>query len=113
MKKVAGIELAKNGMGVSTTARLYVRKNNVGWEKAQNDRVNDLIAIMFDGGAPRHRYKLSNGDIAEVRESGGIFLIGAMRRGTYDIIVIQPTYKESRPEISKRRLEDEDWKGLR
>ncbi len=117
--KIAAIEKAQNGIGVSTTARLYARKyyagqgNNI-WAVARNNRINDLLAGMFTNANPVHRFKLKIGRIAEIRKSDTFYFIAAIRGGTYDIISIQETYKEPRnPEISKRRLESEEWGGKR
>lgn len=92
--KNAGIELASNGMGVSTSARIYARnlwvsQGNELWGKARNPQVNDMIAKMFEVGEIKRKFKLKSGEPAEVRQSGPFFIVGAERRGSYDIIVIQ------------------------
>jgi hypothetical protein len=114
-KKTAGIEQAQNGIGVSTSARIYARRyygsqGNTIWAVARNDKVNDLLAQDFSASEPMHRFKLKSGEIAEIRKSATFVYVAAMRRGTYDIIVLQKAYKESRkPEISKKRLESTEW----
>jgi len=114
-KKIAGIEQAQSGIGVSTSARIYARRfyasqGNSVWAAARNDKVNDLLAQDFTNAEPRHRFKLKSGEIAEIRKSGTFIYVAVMRRGSYDIIVLQKAYKEPRqPEISKRRLENTEW----
>ena len=115
--KVAGIEHSQSGIGVSTSARIYARRfygsqGNTVWAVARNDKVNDLLAQDFSASEPRHRFKLKSGEIAEIRKSSTFVYVAAMRRGTYDIIILQKAYKEPRePEISKRRLQDTEWSG--
>jgi len=113
--KIAGIELAQNGIGISTSARIYSRQfyssqGNTIWAAARNDKVNNLLASMFASGQPIHRFKLRSGEIGEIRKSGPFYFVAAMRRGSYDVIILQKAYKEPRnPEISKRRLGDDKW----
>lgn len=112
--KVSGIEVAKNGIGVSTSARLYARQfynsqGNTVWAIARNDKINDLLAQDFSAAEPRHRFKLKSGEVAEIRKSGTFIYVAVMRRGSYDIIVLQKAYKETNPEISKRRLKTTEW----
>ena len=115
-KKMAGIERAQNGIGVTTSARIFARRyyasqgNNV-WATARNDMVNDLLAQDFTNAEPKHRFKLKSGEIAEVRKSGTFFYIAAIRHGAYDILVLQQAYKEAHPEISRKRLQNDEWGG--
>ena len=115
--KLAGIEKAQNGIGVSTSCRIYARKfyasqGNMIWATARNDKVNDLLAQDFVSANLLHRFKLRSSEIAEIRKSGTFIYVAVMRHGSYDIIVLQKAYKEPRnPEISKRRLESPEWGG--
>ncbi len=113
--KIAGIEQAQNGIGISTSSRIYARRfygsqgNNI-WATASNDKINDLLAQDFVASEPRHRFKLKSKEVAEIRKSSTFIYVAVMRRGTYDIIVLQKAYKEPRnPEISKRRMESVEW----
>lgn len=116
INKISGIEQSQGGIGVSTSARIYARRfygsqgNNI-WATARNDKVNDLLAQDFSSSDPRHRFKLKSGEIAEIRKSSTFIYVAVMRHGSYDIIVLQKAYKESRPEISKSRLESTEWSG--
>ena len=115
-KKIAGIEQSQGGIGVSTSARIYARKfyasqGNTVWSTARNDKVNDLLAQDFTNSEPMHRFKLKSGEIAEIRKSGTFVYIAAIRRGTYDILVLQEAYKQVNPAISKKRLDKTEWGG--
>lgn len=115
IEKEAGIELSKNGIGVTTTARMaarayYQSQGNELWAKARNDRINDLLASDFQGATPEHRYLLKSGDVAEVRRSNMFLYIAAMRRGSYDILLIPNSYSEPTDEkYRQHRLKDLDW----
>jgi hypothetical protein len=114
MKKIAGIELAGNGIGVSTSARIYARKYYAGqgnsvWSMARNDKINDLLAGMFSSGNIEHRFKLKSGEIAEISNSNTFYFIAVMRRGNYDIIKIQESYKPVSEKSRKQRLESDNW----
>lgn len=118
-KKTAGIEQSQSGIGISTSARIYARRfyasqgNNI-WAGARNDKINDLLAQDFSASEPMHRFRLKSKEIAEIRKSGTFIYVAVMRRGAYDIIVLQKAYKEAKnPELSRRRLEDTDteWSG--
>lgn len=111
--KIAEIELAQNGMGVTTTARMFARnlwasKGNEVWAKARNDKVNDLLAMDFAKGEPQHLFKLKTGEIAEIRSSTDFVYIAKRMGGSYVILALQANYKPVKEEISKRRLEE--WK---
>jgi hypothetical protein len=113
-RKIAGIEKAKNGIGVSTSARIYARRfyasqGNSVWATARNDKINDLLAQDFAASEPRHRFKLKSGETAEIRKSSTFVYVAVIRQGNYDIIVLQKAYKEPHPEISKKRLESKEW----
>lgn len=114
--KQAGIELAQNGMGVSTSVRKKIRemwsaKGNTVWEKAPNSKVNDVVAKLFESGEPQTLFRLKSGHIAEIRKTDNFYMVGAKRRGSYDILVIQERYNTVNPSISKKRFET--WKEER
>ena len=121
--KAAKIEYASNGMGVSGTARTTAKKyyaaqqqegqGNLIWSTSNNERINDLLAMDFANAEPRTRFKLKTGEVAEIRKSHSseFYYIAAMRRGTYDILVLQTGMKDVDPKISKRRLESIEWGG--
>lgn len=114
--KFAGVEQAGNGIGVTTTARIkarefYASQNNLIWSTARNDKVNDLLASDFMSADPQTRFKLKSGEVAEIRKSGTFYYVAAIRRNTYDILIIQTTMKQVSPEVSKRRLESPTWGG--
>lgn len=99
--KIAAIERARNGIGVSTSARIYARKyyGSWGWQdmaKMRNTELNDIIGQDFEKAEPKHRFKLKSGETAEIRQSQSMYYVAAMRGGTYDIIVIQSAYKPSK-----------------
>jgi len=111
--KTAGIELAQNGVGVTTTARMYARQHwasqgNEIWARERNNKVNDFLAMDFAVSELRHLFKLKDGSIAEVRKSKNFFYIAKRMGGSHVIIKLQPNYKEAHPNISKERLEK--WK---
>jgi len=119
--KAAKMEYASNGIGVSGSARDAAKKyyaaqqqggqGNLIWSTAPHDKINDLLAIDFMNAEPRTRFKLKSGEVAEVRKSSIWFYVAVMRRGTYDIIVLQTGMKSVSPELSKRRLESIEWGG--
>jgi hypothetical protein len=104
------IEMSSANIGVSVTARKYFRRANPEFAHMPNAQLNEEIATEFAKATPVYRFKLRSGEIAEVRESMGHFMIAAVRgRGTanvrYDIIVVQPSFKPVREEIKKQRLQ--------
>lgn len=112
-QKIAEIELAQNGLGVTTTARMYARQywagqGNEVWARARNDKVNDWLALDFMRSEPKHLFKLKSGEVAEIRRSTDFSYIAKRMGGSYVIMVLQPTYKEVKEEISKSRFEE--WK---
>lgn len=112
-QKTAEIELAQNGIGVTTTARMFIRQHwanqgNEIWARARNDKVNDWIAMDFARSEARHLFKLKSGEVAEIRRSNDFVYIAKRMGGSYVIIALQPNYKEVKEEISKRRMEE--WK---
>lgn len=104
------MEMSSANIGVSVTARKYFRRANPAFANMPNAQLNEEIAAEFAKATPVYRFKLRSGEIAEVRESMGHFMIAAVRgRGTtnvrYDIIVVQPSFKPVREEIKKQRLQ--------
>lgn len=111
--KNAEIEKSSLGVGVSTTARIYARKYYSSWGISniagmRNADLNDLLAGDFLKAEPRHRFLFKSGEIAEIRKSHSFYYVAVVRSGNYDIIVIQPDYKEPPEEVRKYRLEK--WK---
>jgi len=112
-QKIAEIELAQNGLGVTTTARMFARahwagKGNEVWARARNDKVNDWVAMDFMSSEPKHLFKLKSGEIAEIRKSSDFVYVAKRMGGSYVIMTLQSAYKEATEGISKRRLEE--WK---
>ena len=112
--KIAGMERAPNGIGVSTSARILARKSyadqgNLIWATARNEQINTLLSTDFASAEPKHRFKLKSGEVAEIRKSATFYYVAAIRGGNYDILVLQTAYKEAHPDISKRRLENIEW----
>ena len=112
-QKTAGIEQAQNGVGITTTARMYARQfwasqGNEVWARARNFKVNDMLAMDFAAAELRHLFKLRDGSIAEVRKSKDFFYIAKRMGGSHVIIKLQPNYQEAHPNISKERIEK--WK---
>lgn len=106
----APMEMSSSNIGVSVTARKYFRQANPDFAHMPNAQLNEEIAAEFAKATPIYRFKLKTGEIAEVRESMGHFLIAAIRgRGTesvrYDVIVVQPSLKPVREEIRKQRMQ--------
>jgi len=111
-QKTAAIEKSSLGIGVSVSARKYWRNYYTHYNLPQmlgdNQFINDAIAGDFQQAQPIHRFILRSKEIAEIRKSSAFYYIAVIRgTGQYDIIAIQPAYKESDPEISKRRLAPE------
>ena len=75
----APIELSSSGVGVTVSVRKYFRQANPTYTHMPNAELNEEIASEWSGATPIHRFKLRSGEIAEVRESSGHFLIAAMR----------------------------------
>jgi hypothetical protein len=74
-----------------------------------NKELNDLIASDFSSAQPLHRFKLRSKEIGEFRKSHDFIYLAVIRgRGTvsakYDIIIVQPTYKEPPEEVRRYRL---------
>jgi hypothetical protein len=112
LSKSAAIEKSSLGIGVSVMARKYWRgyyaQQGVANMLGDNAFVNDAIAGDFSNAQPLHRFWLRSGEPAEIRRSHAFYYVAAMRGPSqYDIIVIQSRYKESDPELSKRRLTPE------
>jgi hypothetical protein len=111
MNKISTIEDAGGNIGVSTAVRKYMRKVNQNMAHMRNLELNEIIAADFSKATPVHRFKLKSEELAEIRKSGNMYYIAVIRgRGSsvakYDIIVVQPTYKEPKDkEISKTRLQ--------
>ncbi len=104
------MEVSSSNVGVSVTARKYFRRVNPEFAHMPNAQLNEEIAAEFAKATPVYRFKLRSGEIAEIRESMGHFMIAVMRgRGTsnvrYDVIVVQPSLKPVREEIRKQRLQ--------
>ncbi len=104
------MEMSSSNIGVSVTARKYFRRVNPEFAHMPNAQLNEEIAAEFAKATPVYRFKLRSGEIAEIRESMGHFMIAVMRgRGTsnvrYDVIVVQPSLKPVREEIRKQRLQ--------
>ena len=109
----AAIERSSLGIGISTSCRKYLRayysRQGVDSMRMNNKELNDVIASDFASARPLHRFKLRSKEIAEIRKSHDFVYIAAIRgRGTasaqYDIIVVQPTWKEAPEEVRKYRL---------
>jgi len=115
--KTADIERARNGVGVSTTARIYARKYYASWgwtdmSRMRNADLNEILAQDFMQAEPMHKFRLKTGDIAEIRHSQSMYYIGVVSNNTHNIIAIQSGYKTSG--LSKERLQDPEWgKGVK
>lgn len=113
--KNAGLEPSSVGnVNVSTSARLYFRKYYQSWgvqsmASMRNADVNDVLATDFNKAEPIHRFRLRSGEIAEIRKSKNFYMIAKVQGNTYDLIVIQSTYKEAPEAVRKHRLER--WTG--
>lgn len=110
-------EVSKTGVGVSVRARKYVRQYAPNTAHMSNAELNEMVAGEFAKGEPVHRFRLRSGEIAEIRRSVNFYYIAVMRgRGTanvrYDIIVIQPSYKQVTDEEEKKRRLQHGW-GVR
>lgn len=110
----AGIEAPSGAtapIGVSTSVRKYWRQHfqAVPGMLGTNDQINYLIATDYAGAAKVHRFRLRSGEPAEIRQSGNFYYVAVIRKNKrHDILVIQPSYKESPSNISNRRL-TEEW----
>ena len=119
--KIAKMQYASNGMGVTDTARKKAKEyyagqdqggqGNLIWSTSPDDRINDLLTMDFEAAQTEWRFKLKSGEVAEIRKSSTFYYIAAMRRGTYDILVLQTGMKPVNPKSIKRRLESIEWGG--
>jgi len=112
LSKRAAIESSSMGVGVSVSARKYWRayytQKNMPNMLGDNKSVNEYIAGDFSGAAPLHRFWLRSGEAAEIRRSHDFYYVAAMRGPSkYDIIVIQPRWREAPGDISKERFTPE------
>jgi hypothetical protein len=110
----AAIEVPSGGgnVGVSTGVRLYWRKHfaSVPGMQGSNDQINYLIAMDYASGTPTHRFILNSGEPAEIRKSQSFYYIAAIRRNKrHDIIVIQPSYKESDKSVPRQSRLTDEW----
>jgi len=117
ISKLAGIEKSTVGVGVSSSVRRYWRNYYTQKRLPQmlgpNAQLNTMIAGDFKGAQPIHRFILKSGEVGEIRKSHDFYYVAAIRSaGQYDVIVIQPRFKEAPQEISKRRLTPE-WLSSR
>lgn len=109
----ADIERSQQGVGVSTSARKYMRKfyENRGVMSIafmRNDKINSMIAYDFIEAQPLHRFRLKDGTVAEIRKSkGGFFYIAAFRNGAYDVLSIQSHMKDVPERVRNYRLRQE------
>lgn len=113
-KSSAVQEVSQSGIGVSVRVRKHVRQYVPNAAHMANAELNEMIANEFAKGEPVHRFKLRSGEIAEIRRSTNFYYIAVMRgRGTanvrYDIIVIQPSYKQVSDEEEKKRRLQHGW----
>lgn len=101
------------GIGISVAARKYIRayyrQQGVDAMQMNNKKLNEVIAADFASANPLHRFRLRSGEIAEIRKSHDFVYIAAIRgRGTaasqFDVIFVQPTWKEAPEEVRKYRL---------
>lgn len=112
LSKRAAIEKSSLGIGVSVMARKYWRayyaQKGVANMLGDNAFVNDAIAGDFANAQYVHRFWLRSGEPAEIRKSHDFYYVAAMRGPSqYDIIVIQPRYREAPSEISQERQKPE------
>jgi len=108
--KIAAIEKSSLGVGVSTSVRIFARRfyTSAGAQAVasmRNADLNDVLAGDFLKAIPQHRFRLKDGNIGEIRKGSNFYFVAKMIGSSYDIIVLQSAYKETRPEISKHRLE--------
>ena len=108
--KTAAIEVTQQGVGVSTSARKYIRRMAPNTAHMRNAELNEMIAEQFSRGEPVHRFKLRSGELAEIRRTVNMYYIAVIRgRGAtvtrYDIIVVQPSMKDVSEEIKKKRFQ--------
>lgn len=101
------------GIGVSTRARKYWRLYYAGKGLmnmlGDNAFINDALAGDFTKAEPLHRFWLKSGEPAEIRKSNEFYYVAVMRGGAkkYDIITIQPTFKDPQEGVRKKTLTDE------
>jgi hypothetical protein len=100
LQSIAGIEVPSTGgsIGISTAVRKYWRKyfSGVQGMAGRNDEINIIIASDYAGAQPIHRFILRSGEPAEIRKSNKFYYVAAIRKnGRHDIIVIQPSYKQT------------------
>lgn len=106
-RKLAAVEPTQAGIGVSTSARLYWKKQFHDQEAmlGTNEDINSAIAMEYSSATPMTRFWLRSGEPAEVRKSRLFVLVAVIRANdVHDVIVLQPAYKEAPEEIRKQRL---------
>lgn len=107
----ATMEQTRQGIGVSASARKYMRYAMPEYAQARNEELNEVIVADFLKSKPWHRFILSKTfqGVAEVRKSASFSYIAIVRdsgaQAGYDIIVIQPAIKEPSEDVRKKRLE--------
>ena len=109
----AAIEASKSGVGITTTVRLYFRKN-ISWSQGLNNQMlNDTVAFDFQKAKPIYRFKLKSGEIAELRQSGSnmYYVAKILSGGQYVIIAVQTAWKQPKKEETISRRMQENWKG--
>ncbi len=97
-------EKSRAGIGVSTAARKYARKYYTSWgwkdmASMRNADLNEILAQDFMRGELKHKFKLRDGSMAEIRKSNTMYYVAKIRSdGGYDILVIQGSYKPPKKE---------------
>jgi hypothetical protein len=113
LSKRAAMEQSSSSIGVSTTARLrwreYYSKHNVpNMALMDNKTLNETIGSDAKSAKVIHRFRLKDKSIGEFRKSHAFYyLLKYTGGGNYVVLTIQPSYKETTPEISKQRLTPE------
>lgn len=112
ISKRAAIEKSNLGIGVSTRVRKYwrdyYRQKGLPQMLGRNIEINTFIAGDFAKAQPVHRFVLKSGEAAEIRKSHQFYYVAAIREGgQYDIIAIQPRFREASPEVRELRLSPE------
>lgn len=110
--KTAAIEPSSLGVGVSTRVRKYFRdyyaKSGVdAMSSLRNKELNDVIAADWNKAEVLHRFKLKSKEVGEFRKSHNFYYLGVIRQGggRYDVIAVQPAYKQPSEAVRKKRLE--------
>lgn len=90
---------------VSTTARMFFRKQFPGAAKVRNNIVNQYIAKMFSEGyvadyfRPKNTKAHNSGDVGEIRTAGGAKFVGIISGDSVRVIAVKGSVQGTFPAL--------------